>query len=564
MLPTEADEQIKETPRKALKDFGGLAAVALVLAWVPAVAEALLATALVRYLTSYIDGVKRWRAPIRVPADLGATGYRDATTSKRGDGTFLVGIDTVPTRRAEIWLSPSDLLGGRLVVAEQSARRAEWLATVANALRSGAGFFILDRHARTEDRAALTELAESYGAETDVLAESLTARMNVVLCDGPDATSAIRILTAAIAPDPDTAGYRFIAALLPALAWVRQRQGGPLDTETLYASLSLPVLENLAFFGRYGGGAGGPVDLRATDQAAAAELDALTAPLRSLLAGLPNYTRPGTARDHSVPGFTPDSDLHRAVLSAFDALVAGLRVALEAIRGPNATNPRVVLDLACLSVLLRQGRSVHVTAAEAGPTVLRLFACALADALASLPPRDLVARGRITDAQPLFLILDGFEDYAVPGLLPTELAKRGIALTVGLSGLGRLSQASESLARDLWSDTDIHVADRAALEERALAVAVETDLAMNATREHIEAVPALLEPRDARFLLTMRDRRVVSDQGTAMTALHLLAYAPAGAQPQPEPAPGTAPSKRRTGLFRSHASSPGPSEPALR
>ena len=238
----------------------------------------------------------------------------------------------------------------------------------------------------------------------------------------------------------------------------------------------------------------------ATDQAAAAELDALTAPLRTRLAGLPNYTRPGRARDRSVPGFTPDSDLHRAVLSAFDALVAGLRAALEAIRGPNATNPRVVLDLACLSVLLRQGRSVHVTAAEAGPTVLRLFACALADALASLPPRDLVARGRITDAQPLFLVLDGFEDYAVPGLLPTELAKRGIALTVGLSSLGRLSQASESLARDLWSNTDIHVADRAALEERALAVAIETDLAMNATREHIEAVPALLEPRDAQFL----------------------------------------------------------------
>jgi len=63
MLPTEADEQIEETPRKALKDFGSLAAVALVLAWVPAVPEALLVTALVRYLTSYIDGV------IRSPAD---------------------------------------------------------------------------------------------------------------------------------------------------------------------------------------------------------------------------------------------------------------------------------------------------------------------------------------------------------------------------------------------------------------------------------------------------------------------------------------------------------------
>src|SRR5690349_24470834 len=139
MLHTEADDQIKETPRQALKDFGSLAAVALALVWVPAVPEALLATALVRYLASYIDGVKRWRAPIRVPADLGATGYRDATTSKRGDGTFLGGIDTVPTRRAEIWLSPSDLLAGRLVVAEQSAGLAACPTTVGSALRSGAG-----------------------------------------------------------------------------------------------------------------------------------------------------------------------------------------------------------------------------------------------------------------------------------------------------------------------------------------------------------------------------------------------------------------------------------------
>jgi len=74
MLHTEADDQIKETPRQAVKDFGRLAAAALALAWVPVVPEGLLATALVRYLTSYIDGVKRWRAPIRVPADLGAEG----------------------------------------------------------------------------------------------------------------------------------------------------------------------------------------------------------------------------------------------------------------------------------------------------------------------------------------------------------------------------------------------------------------------------------------------------------------------------------------------------------
>src|SRR3954468_22852767 len=130
MLHTEADDQIKETPRQAVKDFGRLAAAALALAWVPVVPEGLLATALVRYLTSYIDGVKRWRAPIRVPADLGAEGYRDATTSKRGDGTFFVGIDAARPRRAQIWPSPSALLGGRLVVADRSPRRAEWLSTV--------------------------------------------------------------------------------------------------------------------------------------------------------------------------------------------------------------------------------------------------------------------------------------------------------------------------------------------------------------------------------------------------------------------------------------------------
>ena len=282
---------------------------------------------------------------------------------------------------------------------------------------------------------------------------------------------------------------------------MRQRQGGPLDTETLYASLSLPVLENLTFFGRYGGGPGGPVDLRATDQAAAAELDALTAPLRSRLAGLPNYTRPGTARDHlSVPGFTPDSDLHRAVLSAFDALVAGLRAAREAIRGPNATNQRAVLDLACLPILLcaRDAPSMPQRRKQARPS------CACSLALS--PTRSHLSRPAIS-----------LPEAAWPMLNPCSSSWTALRTTRSRPAADRARQArhrphdrpvqprapvsslGESGPRSVVGDP-IHVADRAALEERALAVAIETDLAMNATREHIEAVPALLEPRDARFL----------------------------------------------------------------
>src|SRR3954454_19426222 len=81
------------------------------------------------------------------------------------------------------------------------------------------------------DLGGVSDLAQRDDAEPG----TALARLSQAL--GPPAPLCPeRSLTAAIAPNPDTAGHRFIAALLPALAWVRQRQGGPLDTETLYAS----------------------------------------------------------------------------------------------------------------------------------------------------------------------------------------------------------------------------------------------------------------------------------------------------------------------------------------
>src|SRR5690349_8491473 len=383
MLHTEADDQIKETPRQALKDFGSLAAVALALAWVPALPEALLATALVRYLTSYIDGVKRWRAPIRVPADLGAEGYRDATTSKRGDGTFFVGIDTVPGRRAEIWLSPSDLLGGRLVIARPDLHRSEWRTTLTNALLSGASFFLLDRNGGMAEESVLLDACHAFGRDLDFMGLIPTSRLNIILAHEPGDPNAVPLLTAAVTGEHPTADLSLVTALLPPLAWLQHRKGLSLDTETIYAALSLSALENLAFFGQHGSANSPVIDFPATDQAAAAELNSRTGALRAVLQGLEGYKdcQPTAPHDLSNPPAEPPSRGRLDVVAAFDALAAPLRATLRDIRGRDNAEPRQIIDLPAFAGSLTDTGIIYVGAAQAPAPVVRLLAMAAVDAL---------------------------------------------------------------------------------------------------------------------------------------------------------------------------------------
>jgi len=545
MLHTEADDQIKETPRQALKDFGSLAAVALALAWVPALPEALLATALVRYLTSYIDGVKRWRAPIRVPADLGAEGYRDATTSKRGDSTFFVGIDTVPGRRAEIWLSPSDLLGGRLVVSKPDLRQSEWHTTLTNALLSGASFFLLDRNGGTAKEAVLLDACHAFGRDLDFMGLIPTSRLNIILAHEPGDPNAVPLLTAAVAGEHPTADLSLVAALLPPLAWLQHRKGLSLDTETVYASLSLPALENLAFFGQHGGGDSPVIDLPATDQAAAAELNSLTGALRALLQGLEGYQdhQPAAPHDLSNAATEPSSRGRLGVVAAFDALAAPLRATLRDIRGRDNVEPRQVIDLPAFAASLTDTGAVYVGAAHVSAPAVRLLAMAALDALMACPPRTLNPNGRLLDRQPSFAILDDFEDYALPKLDTASLAERGVALTIGLASFEDLKRASGDLAQSIWATTDIHVVDKASLAEPDLAAAIRADVSLTATPEEIDKVSDLLKAAKAQLLMSFHDRRVVRNQGTSKTVLHLIGYIPAfSLDPTPQPAPAAEPS----------------------
>ena len=543
--------QLKPTIRsrrrrdQALKDFGVLAARALALAWVPAVPEALLATALVRYLTSYIDGVKRWRAPIRVPADLGAEGYRDATTSKRGDGTFFVGIDTVPSRRAEIWLSPSDLLGGRLVVSKPDLRRSEWRTTLTNALLSGASFFLLDRNGGTAEEVVLLDACHAFGRDLDFMGLIPTSRLNIILAHEPGDPNAVPLLTAAVAGEHPTADLSLVAALLPPLAWLQHRKGLPLDTETIYASLSLPALENLAFFGQHGGGNSPVIDLPATDQAAAAELNSLTGALRALLQDLEGYQdhHPTAPHDLSTSSAESPSGGRLGVVAAFDALAAPLRATLRDIRGRDNAEPRQIIDLPAFAASLTDTGVVYVGAAQAAAPVVRLLAMAAVDALMACPPRTLNPNGRLLDRQPSFAILDDFEDYVLPQLDRAALAERGVALTIGLASFEDLKRASGNLAQSIWATTDIHVVDKASLGEPDLAAAIRADVSLTATPEEIDKIPDLLKAAKAQFFMAFHDRRVVRNQGTSKTVLHLIGYVPAFApDPTPQPEPAAEPS----------------------
>jgi len=168
---------------------------------------------------------------------------------------------------------------------------------------------------------------------------------------------------------------------------------------------------------------------------------------------------------------------------------------------------------------------------------------AAVDALMACPPRTLSPNGRLLDRQPSFAILDDFEDYVLPQLDRAALAERGVALTIGLASFEDLKRVSGDLAQSIWANTDIHVVDKASLDEPDLAAAIRTDVSLMATPEEIEKLPDLLKAAKAQLLMSFHDRRVVRNQGTSKTVLHLIGYVPAySLDPTPQPAPTVEPS----------------------
>ena len=220
-----------------------------------------------------------------------------------------------------------------------------------------------------------------------------------------------------------------------------------------------------------------------------------------------------------------------------------MRATLRDIRGRDNAEPRQIIDLPAFAASLTDTGVVYVGAAQAAAPVVRLLAMAAVDALMACPPRTLNPNGRLLDRQPSFAILDDFEDYALPKLDTAGLAERGVALTVGLASFEDLKRASGDLAQSIWATTDIHVVDKASLDEPDLAAAIRADVSLTATPEEIDKVPDLLKAAKAQLLMSFHDRRVVRNQGTSKTVLHLIGYVPAfSPDPTPQPAPAAEPS----------------------
>ena len=306
---------------------------------------------------------------------------------------------------------------------------------------------------------------------------------------------------------------------------------------------------------------GEPLDLPALDQAAAAELDTLTANLRNLLAGLDGYEAAKPAAPHSLDLSSSEAvpEARQTVLDAFEKIAKPLRSVLRDIRGRDTSTPRQILDLPALQAAYAATGIIYIAGAAAAAPVLRLVTEAVVERLASLPVRELKPKGRLLERLPSFVVLDDFEDYPVPRLDVATLKARGVALTLGMASFADLKRDHRDFAQGLWASTDIHVLDRGALDDPEATSALRSDASFS-TMGELPEFRELFRPEGAQLLMAFHDRRVIANQASSKTAVHLVAYTPAFVPP---PAPRAAPAPRTStgpgwlSVFR-------PREPAAR
>jgi hypothetical protein len=119
-----------DSPKEVATHFGIATALSLSLIAAPFVPEAILAYAGYRFLRHFTYGWRTWRAPGRVPHHLGRRGYRDATTRRRGDATWPIGL----AKTGQVWLRREDLVQGVSIEGDDP----EWQALALNNLVFGA------------------------------------------------------------------------------------------------------------------------------------------------------------------------------------------------------------------------------------------------------------------------------------------------------------------------------------------------------------------------------------------------------------------------------------------
>ncbi|GAA0241759.1 hypothetical protein LNAOJCKE_4893 [Methylorubrum aminovorans] len=193
------------SPKTVATQFGIAAALSFSAMALPFVPEAILAYAGYRYLRHFTYGWRTWRAPARVPLHLGRRGYRDATTRRRGDATWPIGLAAT----GQVWLRREDLVQGLSFFSDGP----DWHSEVAANLVFGAclnrmGAIVVQSTAADMMTAQLAEVARPFGRDGEIRAVDLrqaprqpllisTANLADAIADlrlGPEASAVNRAL----------------------------------------------------------------------------------------------------------------------------------------------------------------------------------------------------------------------------------------------------------------------------------------------------------------------------------------------------------------------------------
>ncbi|WP_244528701.1 hypothetical protein [Methylobacterium gossipiicola] len=127
----------------------------------------ILAYAGYRYLRHFTYGWRTWRAPARIPLHLGRRGYRDATTRRRGDATWPVGLAAT----GQVWLRREDLVQGLSVFSEGPAWHTEIAANlVFGACLNRMGAIIVQSADADMMTDQLAEVARPFGRDGEIRA----------------------------------------------------------------------------------------------------------------------------------------------------------------------------------------------------------------------------------------------------------------------------------------------------------------------------------------------------------------------------------------------------------
>ncbi|MDP4025790.1 hypothetical protein Q8W71_24465 [Methylobacterium sp. NEAU 140] len=153
------------TPNEVATQFGIAAALSFSAIAAPFVPEAILAYAGYRYLRHFTYGWRTWRAPARVPLHLGRRGYRDATTRRRGDASWPIGLAAT----GQVWLRREDLVQGLSLHGDDP----EWQAQAIGALVFGAclnrmGAIVVQGAANELLTDQIAEVAKPFGRDNQI------------------------------------------------------------------------------------------------------------------------------------------------------------------------------------------------------------------------------------------------------------------------------------------------------------------------------------------------------------------------------------------------------------